>query len=74
MATTVVTCSIPDCEQPATSKVAAPWSYGSFRELKTFGYSCPIHTEAVLDHAERRPKPRQLDEGETLGKIDPFEL
>src|SRR5262245_59036079 len=40
MTFSVVSCSMSDCAEPATYKVAAPWSDGSFSELKTFGFAC----------------------------------
>ena len=36
-------CSEPDCPNPATLKVAAVWSDGRFRELKTYGLACAEH-------------------------------
>ena len=49
-----VRCSEPDCGEPATFKVAAPWSDGRFSELKTYGFACSDHLKDVLRSAEAR--------------------
>ena len=54
MTTTVVRCSAPDCREPATYKIAAPWSDGRFSELKTYGHACPEHLGTVFRAAEQR--------------------
>ncbi len=69
MAKRNVRCSMPGCENEATSKVAAPWEYGRFHEFKTYGYACPGHGPEVLEKARARPKPKKPDEGETLGEL-----
>src|SRR5437867_4483025 len=64
MAETVVRCQMPECQAGVEYKIAAPWSYGRFAELKTYGFSCAAHPGAVLDYARRRPKPISVDPGE----------
>jgi hypothetical protein len=74
MPKTVVKCSSPGCGEPATAKIAAPWEYGRFTELKTYAYSCPGHTDAMVEFAEKRPKPPRLEAGEMLGKVRSYEV
>ena len=60
MPTTIVRCSMPDCNEPATYKIAAPWSVGSFFELKTYAHSCADHLRAAFrdsEHASRLTSP-----------------
>ncbi len=73
MSTNVVPCSVPGCDSDAASKLAAPWSYGRFQELKTYGYACPAHQDSMIEYAENRPKP-SLDQGETLGEVGRYDL
>jgi len=51
---TVVRCTEPGCDAPATHKIAAPWSDGRFSELKTYGFACGEHIGNVLRDAEAR--------------------
>jgi hypothetical protein len=61
-----VLCYTPGCGRPAEYKVAARWSDGVTRELKTYGLAC----EACLTDWFRRAKERHakcsLASGETL--------
>jgi hypothetical protein len=70
----MVKCSVPDCDKEASAKVAAPWTFGRFAELKTYGYACPAHTDEVVEKAEVRSKPPHLAEGETLGQVGIYDL
>ncbi len=54
MPSTVVHCNVPACGQPASYKIAAPWSDGAFIELKTYGYACSDHLGVVFREAEQR--------------------
>lgn len=65
----VVGCSMPGCPGPATHKVAAPWSYGRFAELKTYGLACEDHQGVILEKAKGRRKPYVGEPGETIGEI-----
>ncbi len=49
---TKVLCTHPGCVQEATTKIACPWTYHRFSELKTYGFACPDHVNEVLDGAE----------------------
>jgi hypothetical protein len=74
MPVTVVRCSNPGCRAEADAKIAAPWKDGAFSELKTYGYSCGDHAEAMIAYAHRRPKPALLSGGESVGAIAAYEL
>jgi hypothetical protein len=50
----VVRCFEAECQEPATYKIAAPWSDGRFWELKTYGFACAAHLKDVLRSAEAR--------------------
>jgi hypothetical protein len=66
---TVVLCSEPGCGEPATYKVAAPWSDGQFSELKTYGFACFDHLRDVLRSAETRWLDYEPVAGETVQDI-----
>jgi hypothetical protein len=65
----LVLCSEPGCEEPAVYKVAAPWSDGTFRELKTYGFACPEHLKDVLRSAETRWLDYEPVKGEVVQDI-----
>ena len=56
MPRTVVGCSLPECNEPASYKIAAPWSDGSFSELKTFGHACADHLGPRLPRLRDPPQ------------------
>jgi hypothetical protein len=64
-----VLCSHPYCSEPATYKVAAPWSYGRFAELKTYGFACTDHLGEVFQDAEDRRLDYTLCPGEVIEEI-----
>src|SRR4051812_35829993 len=70
----VVTCSQRGCTRPAVYKIAARWSDGVTRELKTYGLSC----EACLGEQFARSKVKQLAcrlaPGETLESPGIYDL
>ena len=72
MPKTIVKCSTPKCQKNAEYKVAAPWKYGSFSELKTYGHACADHLESYLDYARRRRRGYHLPPDETVGEISAF--
>jgi hypothetical protein len=74
MPVTVVRCSNAGCQATASSKIAAPWKYGDFSELKTYGYSCADHSKSVIEYARKRPKPSHFSQGEWVGEIGVFDL
>ncbi len=59
-------CSAEGCGQPATRKIAAVWTDGRFRELKTYGVACPDHGWMLLESARHKPSATRLAEGETI--------
>ena len=69
MPRTVVGCSLPGCAEPASYKIAAPWSDGSFTELKTYGHACGDHLRAVFTEAEQRREDYIPTAGETIEEI-----
>lgn len=73
MSRTDVKCTIPGCVEPAAAKVAAPWSYGRFHELKTFGFSCLGHLGDAVRRASAKPQPA-LDAGEDVGAIGTYPI
>jgi hypothetical protein len=60
---------MPTCREPALYKVAAPWSDGRFKELKTYGHACAEHLGPVFRAAEDRRATYRPAEGETVGDI-----
>ena len=66
---TEVTCSHPDCPEPAAYKVAARWSDGSFSELKSYGFACSDHLAEVFQDAEDRRLDYTLCPGEVIEEI-----
>ena len=65
----VVSCSHPDCREPAAYKVAARWSDGRTAELKTYGFSCSEHLERVFRDSEQRRLDYPLSPGEAIEEI-----
>lgn len=69
MSKTIVHCSMPDCQRPATYKIAAPWSDGRYSELKTYGHACEDHLGAVFRAAEERRAKYKAAPGESVDEI-----
>lgn len=69
MRMTLVCCSLPDCREPASYKIAALWSNGQFSELKTYGFACSDHLGPVFREAEGRHDEYPPVPGETLEEI-----
>lgn len=67
--TYTVTCSHPGCQEPASYKIAAPWSDGSFSELKTYGHACYVHLGPVFRDAEARRTGYHPSPDETIEEI-----
>jgi hypothetical protein len=66
---TVVRCSIRECGEPAVFKIAAPWTDGRFRELKTYGFACAEHVRDVVREAEVRWLDYEPVKGEAVHQI-----
>lgn len=69
MSATRVKCSQDGCAELAAYKIAAPWSDGSFAELKNYGYACPEHLGSVFRLAEQRRQAYQPTPAETIEDI-----
>jgi hypothetical protein len=69
MPITTVCCSLAGCRAPASYKIAAHWSGGSFSELRTYGFACSEHLGAVFRDAEARQQAYQPAPGETVEEI-----
>jgi hypothetical protein len=64
-----VKCGIPDCENAAAYKVAAPWRTGSFSELKSYGLACDEHYGTALQEAKQRARTHPPSPEEVVGEI-----
>jgi hypothetical protein len=69
MPKTVVHCSQSDCREPASYKIAALWSGGSYSELKTYGFACSEHLGPVFREAEERQVASALAPDETIEEL-----
>ena len=63
-----VLCYTPGCGRPAAYKVAAAWSDGVTRELKTYGLTCAECLPAWFRRARQRQAKCRLASGETLDR------
>jgi hypothetical protein len=64
-----VVCSKPQCGKPAEYKVASPWNYGRFAELKSYGLACSDHFGDTFREAQRRSQLHQPSPDEEVGEI-----
>lgn len=69
MAETIVRCTHPGCSAPAQYKIAAMWSDGRFRELKTYGHSCVDHLGDLFHGAEERWENTTRVTGEMIEEV-----
>jgi hypothetical protein len=69
MYTKDVLCGRSQCGKPATYKVASPWSYGKFHELKSYGLACSDHFGDIFREANKRCKQHPFSAEETVGEI-----
>jgi hypothetical protein len=60
---------MPECEEPAVYKIAAPWSDGRFSELKTYGHACAEHLGAIFRAAEERRATYKPAPGESVEEM-----
>jgi hypothetical protein len=61
-----VLCYTQDCGQPAAFKIAARWSDGVTRELKTYGLACEACLPAWFRRARERHAACRRASGESL--------
>ena len=74
MPTYPVMCAGAACPAPALFKIAAQWSDGTTRELKTYALSCPACLKALFDRAGSQRRACRLAPGETLDAPGIYEL
>ena len=67
-------CSFSEGDQPATHKVAVPWSYGTIRELKTYALCREEHLEQAMERARSEAGKLTLAEGEAVGPVAVYPL
>jgi hypothetical protein len=67
-----VHCSLEECREAATYKIAAPWANGPFSELKTYGFACGGHVREVFRDAEGRWLEYEPVRGETVQELGVF--
>ncbi len=67
-------CSEPGCDRPALYKIAAVWSDGTSRELKTYALACEHHRDAQRQAASSRRAGLKLAEGEVVEPIGVYRL
>jgi hypothetical protein len=70
----LVLCYRPGCGRPAAYKVAACWSDGVTRELKTYALSCPECLGHWFAEARARQAACRLAPGETLEPPGVYDL
>lgn len=69
-----VLCYEPGCGQPAQFKIAATWSDGHTRELKTYGLTCAACLGRWFQRACARQLGCRLTVGETLDAPGIYEM
>jgi hypothetical protein len=70
----VVRCTAQGCHEPATYKIAAEWSDGTTKELKTYGLACESHLQLLFRRSRDRQRGYRLAEGESLGAPAVFRI
>ena len=74
MPTYPVACSGIDCQSPAGFKIAAEWSDGPTRELKTYFLSCADCLAPLFQLAIQKQRACRLAPRETLDPPGVYEL
>ena len=69
-----VLCYAAGCGRPAAFKIAARWSDGTTRELKTYSLACADCVPALFASATERRRACRLAPGETLDAPEVYEL
>jgi hypothetical protein len=67
-------CSFPGSKEYAIYKIAAPWSYGNMRELKTYALCREEHLEAELARARAAAAKISPSDGEVYGEVGVYQL
>jgi hypothetical protein len=69
-----VRCYARGCTREATYKIAARWSDGVTRELKTYFLACPACLSELYRTAQVKKAACRLAAGETLADPEVFEM
>lgn len=69
-----VLCYTSGCGLPAAFKIAARWSDGTTRELKTYSLACPECVPVLYASAAERRRSCRLAPGEILDGPEVYEL
>ncbi|WP_052559600.1 hypothetical protein [Gemmata sp. SH-PL17] len=69
-----VLCYAPGCNAPAVYKIAAKWSDGTTKELKTYSLGCAECLQPLLALAVTKRAQCRLTAGETLEAPGIYEL
>ena len=69
-----VLCYAEGCTREAAYKIAARWSDGVTRELKTYFLACPECVAKLYPIAKRKKAACRLTAGETLDEPQVFEM
>jgi hypothetical protein len=69
-----VLCYAAGCGRPARFKIAAAWSDGTTRELKTYYLACPGCLSVLYARACEKQRRCRLVPGETLAAPGVYEL
>ena len=64
-----VPCSLPECCNSASYKIAAPWSDGQSQELMTYELACVEHFAVAFREAERRKHAYPPSSEEKVGEL-----
>lgn len=64
-----IACSHKGCMEKATYKVAASWSDGRFRELKSYGLACQDHVGDMFREAVVKCKDTVRAPGEVIEPV-----
>jgi hypothetical protein len=67
-------CSTPGCDRTASFKLAASWSDGTSRELKSYGLVCEEHRDEELEGARQRWSKLRPTAEEVVGPVEVFRL
>lgn len=69
MYTKEILCGKKQCGKPAAYKIASPWSYGTFNELKSYGLACSEHFGDAFREAQVRAHLHHPSVEEKVGEI-----
>ena len=69
-----ISCYKPGCPNLARYKIAAEWSDGITRELKTYALCCPDHLGELYRQSCRKQAACRLAAGETLQRPGIYEM